>query len=492
MLSFCRASSRVRAVAVAASAVVLAAASAAHAVTMPFATFNRLAWAPDGSAFAVEMSTVALDISATSPVRIDTLLVDPLAGRVRCLSPQVESFALSPARDSLIFSDATGVYCMAATGGKARQLVWRQPGSDLGVRRVGFGADGRVLMWTNCLTELALGCNEQWVLDRATDAASLGGLRALQVEGARLPAQVGHMSDLVRLQISSRAPSPMDAGVEKAAFTRALSRALGIVTPPKGTPPAPTLLYTKQIPGTPRWIVSAGLYRKRPFVSRAAAVLYTPGTHAVQVLESSAQMVSCLVAENGVAWYSNSAGQLLRVTVPAGAAAATRTPVVPDAHVAWARTLPEAGQIELAEAFGLADPTRADELAATLTTNGYHAWPIADGAGKWGVAVGFYGAKADADSVAAYLVTQGYQSRVRALAPAQGRGVPGARIARYERAKATAGELAGAEAILELVSDADYAGCTVLVRRRGQDPVILFDGFGDHDPQPLPPAHVPR
>ncbi len=469
----------------------MAAAAPAGAVTLPFATFNRVQWAPDGSAFAVEMSTVALDISSTSPVRIDTVLIDPLAGRVRCASPQIEAFALNAKGDSIVFNDATGAYIMPASGGRARQLVWRQPANDLYIRRMGFARDGRLLCWTACLTDLAIGCNEQWLVDRGADAVSLGALRGLQPDGPRPPLD-GKLADLVRLQVSSRTPSPMESGVAKAAFVRALSRALGVTTPPKGTPPELTVVYAKQIPGTPRWVASVGLYRKRPFVSRSACVVYTPGTKTLHLLDADVSMVGCALGEAGTFWYNDSRNRLFRVTVPAAGAAPQRAALLPDAHVDWARTLPAAGTLSLAEAFGLADPTRADELAASLTTNGYHAWPIADGAGKWGVAVGYYGAKADADTVAAYLASLGSASRVRQIAVAQGRGVPGSRVARYERAKAPAGELAGGEAILEMTSDAEYAGCTVLVRRRGQDPVPILDGFGDRDPQALPPARVPR
>lgn len=472
-------------------AVVLLGAVAAQAVTLPFATFNRLTWAPDGAAFAVEMSTVALDVSATSPVRVDTLLVDPLLGVVRCASPRVETFALSPRGDSILFADACGAYIMPADGGAARQIIWRQPSSDVYVRRVGFAADGQFLAWTGCLTELAMGCNEEWVVDRGSQSAGLTALRGLQPDGAR-PPQTGKMPDLVRLLVSSRTPSPVDAGPAKTAFGRALARALHVVTPAKGLAPDVTLLFTRQVAGTPRWIISAGLYRKRPFVSRTACVVYTPATHVVHVLESEATLVGYLGGQSGTFWYNTTAGRLSRVTVPAADAAPRSVALLPDAHVAWARVLAPAGLLSVAEAFGLADPTRADELAASLVGAGYHAWPIADGAGKWGTAVGFYGTHADAESTAAYLVTQGYESRVRDLAVAQARGQIGSRVARYERAKAPAGALEGSEAILEVASDPEVAACTVLLRRRGQDPLPLFTGYDDQDPQALPRPKDPR
>ena len=137
--------------AAAVGATILGMSLSASAASIPFATFNKLTWAPDGSAFALEMSSVALDVSATSPVRVETVIVDPLGGHVRCASPRVESFTLDARGDSVLFSDACGVYIMDATGHGVRQLVWRQPASDLYARRYsqehGYRVDKQQLLW---------------------------------------------------------------------------------------------------------------------------------------------------------------------------------------------------------------------------------------------------------------------------------------------------------------------------------------------------------
>ena len=101
---------------------------------------DRLKWAPDGAALAVEARF--LDGADTA---IDTLVIDLTEGSLHPASPQAMTFALSADEEQLAVASRYAIWCGPA--GRTVALVPLQrldPTTDL-VERLGFNAAGDTL-----------------------------------------------------------------------------------------------------------------------------------------------------------------------------------------------------------------------------------------------------------------------------------------------------------------------------------------------------------
>jgi hypothetical protein len=466
-------------------------ATAAHAAMIPFATFDRLLWSPDGSTLALQATLVDLEYSTTSPVRVDTLLVDPIGGRVTCVTPHVDAFALNAARDSLFFADAYGAYILPLDGTRTvREVLWRPPASDMFVRRLAF-SKGEYVINTGCITDLSPGCNEEWGIPYTADRLSLADARALQTEGHGRRARIGVEAEYARYQMHMHVQTPIDAPTRRAAFLRTVMRSAGLSV--AGTAPRMDIRYAHELSAGGQWILAVALRRTHPWLSRAYTCLYTPATRAVKIVAEDA-LIGCAPLGAGGFYYNNSDGVLWRIVL--GPRSMSRTRILTSFVPPWAATLGPPGVIAEARAIDLPTVTRADELAASLITDGYHAWPIPSSGGKWGVAVGWYGSKAEADTVAAQLAAEGYATDVRTVEAPEVRGTVGSRGARYLRVPAPKGPLEGSEAILEVVAIPDIVACTLYLREKGREPHEILNGYNDVAPvRTVPsaqPSDVPR
>src|SRR5205823_6923969 len=84
--------------------------------SVPYATFDRAKWSPDGTSAVVQSTLIDLEISPNAPLRVDTLLLAPDKGLTACLTPTVTAFATNAARDSFLFADTYGLYALPVDG----------------------------------------------------------------------------------------------------------------------------------------------------------------------------------------------------------------------------------------------------------------------------------------------------------------------------------------------------------------------------------------